>query len=165
MPKDLLADLNTKTNEVYNRLTSAEMLGQKDLWIRTKHIPKKGSSAYGPVQMTREFARSAIKNKFFEKDKELKKWVQTKFIPHADLLLHHGTNPYWKTPKPKDYNPIYEYGGGGDYAEQDKIMYEKMAKTVIREELRKNPNIDMPKYWHSNPNKAYRERYDLPMVK
>ena len=165
MAKDLLADLNVKTDEVYNRLINAEMLGQKDFWIRTKHIPKKGSSAYGPVQMTKVFAEGALENEFFDDDPELKSWVETKFIPHADLLLYHGTNPHFKTPKPKDYNPIYEYGGSGDFNAYDKIMYEDMAKTVIQKELVKNPNIDIPKYWHSNPNKSYRERYNLPLEK
>ena len=36
----------------YKALQAAEMEGQKNLWIRTKHKPKGCSSAFGPAQVT-----------------------------------------------------------------------------------------------------------------
>ena len=144
-------------NEAYSHLSQAETGGETDPWIRTKVAPAKGSSAYGPVQTTKGLAKGALKNEYFKEDEELQSWVKDKFIPHGELLLKHGKNK-GKIP---NYEERYDYGGVGDFSDNDKEMYGKMNKVILKKELAKNPELDVPQYWYGKePGEKYRERYN-----
>ena len=160
---DMDIDLDSSfANETYNRLSNAETGAEKDKWIRTRVAPEKGSTAYGPTQITGSLMKGAVKNGYYDNDPELKKWIENKFIPHANLLSKYG-----KRPNKEGYDPKYDYGGGGDFNDEDKVMYERMAKHLIKEEKSRNPDIDFPSYWATGksdkeavlPN-DYRKRYD-----
>lgn len=149
--------IDTKVNTAYRKLKAAETLGEKDPWIRTRVIPKKGSSAYGEAQITRTLSKDYLDRGKFKDIPEIEKWVKDKFIPHSELLLKHGRMKGII----KGYDPKYDYGGTGDFSEQDKIMYERMGKTILRKKIEEKPDIDIPKFWHgTEPSKEYRKKYE-----
>lgn len=152
-----LLDKEQDVDDLYSRLQQAETGGEENPWIRTKIQPPEGSSAYGPIQITKGLAVGALKNKYFSDSPELEDWVATKFIPHADTLLKHGGNK----DKIADYNSDFDYGGKGDFNDYDKSMYEAMGKTIIRKELQRKPDLDLPAYWRgTTPEKSYLDRYN-----
>ncbi len=154
--------LQKRVNEEYTRLQRAETAGEKDPWIRTREIPKEGSSAYGPVQLTKGLAELTLKAGYFKDNPEVEKWIKNKFIPHGFRLLKHGK----MEGKIPDYDSRFDYGGAGDFNEQDKRMYERANKIILCKELEKNPDLDIPKYWRGKePEESYRERYNAPLLR
>lgn len=134
-------------------------LGKEDYspWIRTKHAPEGGSSAYGPVQLTggsgSMLANVVRGGADIGASPEEMEWIESKFLPQAQKFLHYG-----KEPLKEGYHTRYEYGGAGDFTDKDKGLYESVAKKLIASELKRaggEKNID--KFISSWRDKSYEE--------
>jgi len=137
-------------------VVQVETGGEKNPWIRTKSIPEKGSTAYGPLQVTKGLAEKFLKDKDFtpEETKYLKR-----FVAQADKFNKYGDNPVRPDEKVKEkegYDPRYDYGGEGELtSEADKAMYwqvmTKVFNKVIGDET--DPEV-IAKKWHGGEDEA-----------
>ena len=112
--------------EAYQNFKRAEV-GDLEGFIRTNHVPKEGSSAYGPVQMTRDLVEDMVNNKHIKVPDDLKDYVK-RFIEQGNNFLK-----YCKEPNKPGYDKRYEYGEAGVLTSaQDKKDYKRLAKLIIK---------------------------------
>ena len=112
--------------EAYQNFKRAEV-GDLEGFIRTNHAPKEGSSAYGPVQMTRDLVEDMVNNKHIKVPDDLKDYVK-RFIEQGNNFLKYG-----KEPNKPGYDKKYEYGEAGVLTSaQDKKDYKRLAKLIIK---------------------------------
>ena len=121
---------------LYEAFAEAETGGESNPWIRTKVIPKtvaESSTAYGPVQITRSLAENYLKNKKDLFDKEELAYLK-RFIKQGQMFARFGLEP-----DKQGYDPRYDYGGEGDLtSEEDKALYESMAKKILLDHYTRN---------------------------
>lgn len=149
--------MKTDIDKLYTALASAETGGESDPFIRTKvRTAPGGSSAYGPVQITKSLAAGMLtrhKDQFSEDEQE----YLSRFIDQGKLFLKYGNV--------EGADVRYDYGGGGDLtSEEDRAMYEKIAKKFIQIELdASGGNVDTflkrwrgadPEPWYSSRVKS-----------
>jgi hypothetical protein len=63
----------TPISLVYEAIAEAETGGEPNAWIRTRYAPAQGSTAYGPVQLTKSLAKGYLDFKhhlFTDEEKE-----------------------------------------------------------------------------------------------
>lgn len=121
--KEPEVDIIEKTYQNFKRAEVGNLEG----FIRTKHAPVEGSSAYGPVQMTRDLVVDMVDNKHITVPDDLKDYTK-RFIEQGNNFLKYG-----KEPNKPGYDKKYEYGEAGDLtSEQDKKDYKKLAKLIIK---------------------------------
>jgi len=137
-------------DEFWDSFQKAETGGNKDPWIRTTASNAKGgSSAYGPVQLTRSLVSEYSKNnpKVIE-DAGLSEFA-IKYMDQADEFLIHGNNEG----KIDFYDPNYDYGGKGHlYGAEDQESYSKLTKVLMgdlweKAKKTKDPVENLIKYW------------------
>lgn len=123
--------MSTDINKLYTAVASAETGGQPDPFIRTKVTTAKGgSSAYGPVQITKSLASNMLRKYPDAFDAEEKAYL-AKFIEQGNTFLKYGNEP-WR----EGYDPKYDYGGAGVLnSAEDRAMYEQVAKKFMQIEL------------------------------
>lgn len=112
---------------LFAALAVAETGGEKDPFIRTRVRPKRGSTAYGPVQITRNTAKDL-------RDRYRKQWSNDE-IKYLDRLVEQGDKfaHFGNEPKRAGYDPRYDYGGAGDLTSPaDREMYERVARRMIQ---------------------------------
>ena len=113
-------------DNLYDSVFAAEFRGIDRLrpFIRTRHAPKDGSSAYGPLQITvglMEDAQSQMKLTDVEAE-----YVE-RFIEQGRKFLEFGREPN----KP-GYHKRYDYGGEGDLTSaNDKRLYKRVGKKLV----------------------------------
>jgi hypothetical protein len=137
-------------DEFWDAFQEAETGSVKDPWIRTTaNKTKGGSSAYGPVQLTRGLVEKYAKNKpKILEDAGLSDFAM-KFMDQGDEFLTHGNNEG----KIDFYNKRYDYGGKGHlYGAQDQQDYAKLTKTIMGDlwetsKKTKDPVENLIKYW------------------
>lgn len=145
---------------LYEALALAETGGEENPWIRTRVIPKGGSSAFGPVQITKGLLESAIRNKVLSS--ESAEFAQQVMLPMQQKFLQHGN-----TGKLPAELRAFDYGGTGNFdVESHGDMYRQLANELIQHELKRtmsNGNIDLDaflKAWRGkSPEKKYRHRF------
>lgn len=151
--------MNTE-NALYNAFKQAETGGVPDPWIRTMAVPKGGSTAYGPVQITRTLAEDYLK-----RHKDL---FNTEEIAYLERFIEQGRlfAKYGREPDKPGYDPRYEYGGSGDLtSSEDKAVYERVAKKMLMQHYKNNKgNLeDTIKEWRfgasSSKGRQNDERY------
>jgi len=119
---------------VYEAINQAEMTGYKpkDQWIRTKSAPPEGSTAFGPVQITRNLYRGYRDNHkdLFTKEELV---FLDKLIKQGDDFNHSGKNKG----KVSDYKAVDDYGGEGTLikTDEDKKLYKDIALKMIQQHL------------------------------
>jgi len=112
--------------EAYQNFKRAEV-GDLEGFIRTNHAPEEGSSAYGPVQMTRDLVADMVNNNHIKLPDDLKDYTK-RFIQQGNNFLKYG-----KEPNEPGYDKKYEYGEAGDLTSaQDKKDYKRLAKLIIK---------------------------------
>jgi hypothetical protein len=112
--------------EAYQNFKRAEV-GDLEGFIRTNHAPEEGSSAYGPVQMTRDLVADMVNNNHIKLPDDLKDYTK-RFIQQGNNFLKYG-----KEPNKPGYDKKYEYGEAGDLTSaQDKKDYKRLAKLIIK---------------------------------
>lgn len=150
-------------DDFYNRVSHAETGSVKDPWIRTTASKTPGgSTAYGPVQMTRNLIKDRV-----ERTPDI---FREGNLTHAKNLVTQGDafNEFGNNPRRPGYKPIYDYGGSGLMGDTParRQGYEAVAKDIIRDMLIRNkgdarktltqwrgvPESSDPRYY-----KAYRD--------
>lgn len=128
---------NPNTQRIARGVLEAEHRGtdpafnKSDMYIRTKHAPKAGSSAYGPGQITMNTAMDIAERGNLSP--EAKKYVMERFIPAGKKMLYHGK----MKGKIKDYDPNYDYGGqAGLNVESEYPLYNELWAATINRKLR-----------------------------
>lgn len=118
--------LNKIAKDFYNSIVHTETGSFQDPWIRTKHAPPEGSSAYGPAQITRTKATD-----YFEQYPKM-------MAPHHDFYfnvlkpMHDNFLKYGRSPHKEGYDPKWEYGGKGNpLTDVQKQQYEQMMRTMM----------------------------------
>ena len=151
---------------LYDALSLAETGGEENPWIRTKVNPidpetgkKKGSTAFGPVQITKGLIENAIKNKVFTP--ETLKFVNEVMIPMQTSFIKYGA---------EDMIPgkeMFDYGQTGGFdVDTYEDAYKKMANELIQHELKRtmtDGNVNLGaflKEWRGRePEKRYKKRF------
>ena len=155
-----LGDKDEELSEVektYKSISSAETAAEEDPWIRTRVVPKGGSSAFGPAQVTMgkaiDYADRSDQTGMSEESVD---FIDNTLVPMQEKMLKYGG---------KDMKPGFEafdYGGKGDFKEEDKAKYEKMSKEMIKHDL-ENTDGDKEKFlkkWRGKePDKGYIKRF------
>ena len=128
--------------DLYSAIEQAETghLEGDDKWIRTQ-VKGSGSSAYGPVQINKS-ALTGIGYDDVGFSEEEHNWIQNTYLPQMDLFLEHGGEDM--TPG----NERYDYGGKGDFTEDDRDMYKNVANKLMNFEY-KRVGGDMNKFIHA----------------
>jgi hypothetical protein len=107
----------------YRALAHAETGGEANPWIRTKVRPPAGSSAFGPVQITRGLASDP---QYFDRlSPESQAFVTDHLWPMQDVMLRYGG---------KDMQPgmeDWDYGQTGRFPVEQQENYKKFAKELI----------------------------------
>ena len=112
--------------EMFGRIQQAETGGIDDPFIRTRFAPPEGSSAYGPVQITKGLAEGFKRNHPDLFDAEEMAYID-RFIEPGKKFLKYGN----KTDLPPELKK-YDYGGEGDLTSpQDREMYQRVATKMI----------------------------------
>lgn len=150
-------EARTVGQDLYAAINQAEMTGQPDHWIRTKSAPAEGSTAFGPVQITKGLAKGYLKVAPELFDKEELGFLK-KFIKQGEVFAKYG-----KEPNKSGYDAKYDYGGSGDLikTEKDKELYERMATKMLTDIYNKNDG-DLDKTWQEwrfGPQGGTDERY------
>tara|TARA_R100000234_G_scaffold112474_1_gene86162 strand:+ start:800 stop:1360 length:561 start_codon:yes stop_codon:yes gene_type:complete len=96
-------------------------------YIRTKKIGS-GSSAFGPVQMTKAILSGPGYSDMKFTDEE-DSFVKNVLIPQADNFLKYGGDDMIEGME------RYDYGGPGDFTPADTSMYKQVAKKVMAYEF------------------------------
>lgn len=115
--------------QLYKALAAAEHRNSKgSRWIRTRHWPgPKGSTAYGPVQIT----RTLMEDLYDRYPGSFKGQVPAvkQFINQGKLFARYG-----REPNRAGYDPIYDYGGAGTMGSTaaGRRAYRGLANTAIR---------------------------------
>lgn len=105
------------------------------MFIRTRHQPKRGSTAYGPGQITASTARDLLTRAGDLLTPEARQYIENTFLPAGKLMVQHGG--FSKSEKkPKGYLPDYDYGGAAGMAAQENFVpYNQMFGAVIERKL------------------------------
>jgi hypothetical protein len=96
---------------------------KNDPYIRTQ-VTGSGSSAFGPLQIT----KSALTGPGYDDigfSPMIDEWIQDFYLPQRQLSLDYGGI---------DMVPgmeRHDYGGKGDFKEEDKALYDIMGKSLI----------------------------------
>ena len=136
-------------DKLYDALSSAEFRGTTPDFIRTKEkATPGGSTAYGPVQITRTLLS----------DKKGKLNLTAKEDDYVDRFLEQGKKfaEFGNEPNKSGYDTKYDYGGVGDLTSQkDQKLYKSVAKKLIKL-LWDEKGQDMEKFigrWRGVPRK------------
>ena len=143
---------------LYKALMGAEHQGYLEKegynpWIRTKATGT-GSSAFGPVQLTggkgSMMANVAGGYSDIGATPEELEWIKSKYLPQASNFLQYG-GEYMQEGMER-----FDYGGTGDFSDEDKLMYEGVANKLISSEYDRVGG-DMDKFIQSWRGKSYEE--------
>ena len=125
-------------DKLYDAINAAEFRGLSRFgsnFIRTRHAPKGGSSAYGPLQITTGLMRIARNQ--LKLNKRETAYVE-RFIKQGELFLKYGNEP-----DREGYQDKYDYGGKGDLSgSADRKLYEQVGKKLL-DLVWKQSNEDM----------------------
>jgi hypothetical protein len=130
-------------------LIGMKFRGEYSPWIRTEYSGGLGSSAYGPLQLTKDLAKGYLNNDAIYWDKDERIYL-IKFIEQGELFLKWGgTNMPADKKDPLTGEDVsrYDYGGSGDLTSaEDKKMYRQVAEKMLGEiYMRRDGKID--KVW------------------
>jgi hypothetical protein len=107
-------------------LNRAKKIRANSGFIRTRHAPPEGSSAYGPLQITKTLMVLA-KPRLIESLSEEEADYVNRFIEQADKFLKYG-----REPDKEGYHERYDYGGQGDLTStKDRELYKSVGKKLI----------------------------------
>lgn len=136
--------------EVYEALTKPETGGEKDPFIRTRVAEGKGSSAYGPVQITKGLMEDPNYSDIVDPS-EFE--ARQRLIEQSDKFLKYGNKDWQKLlnegkisrEEAEEAQALYEYGMPGNFVrtEKDKEDYKNYAITVIDKMLKELNIKDM----------------------
>lgn len=125
-----LSPADQVVKSLYSAINRAEMTARPnpdDQWIRTTSVPVKGSTAFGPVQITNSLVQGAIANK--ELSPESAKFYTDVMEPMYKQFIKHGQNKG----KMAGYDKNFDYGGSGYFqGAENRVAYERLAQELIQ---------------------------------
>ena len=128
--------------DLYSAIQSAETGKEVGAgkFIRTRHAPKEGSSAYGPAQITKGRMTDALNFGIIPPgNTELVDYAK-RFIAQANKFLKYGKN---KDMGLAGYHKRYDYGGAGDLTSlKDQALYHKVAKLMIKDSYKNAQDVN-----------------------
>lgn len=114
----------SEIDNLYKAIAFAETGHLQDPYIRTQ-ARGTGSSAYGPVQINKAaLTGPGYGDVGFTPEED--KFIKEKYLPQMNLFLKYGG---------EDMVPgmeRYDYGGAGDFTKEDKVLYDNMAKKLMK---------------------------------
>ena len=128
---------------VYEALTVPETGVFEDPFIRTDFISEEGSTAYGPVQITKGLMENP---RYSDIDDPYESIARQRLINQSEKFVRFGNRDWEKllesgeiTQKEADEAAaLYEYGKSGDYVrdDRDKEDYKRYAVSIINRKLK-----------------------------
>ena len=128
---------------VYEALTVPETGAFEDPFIRTEFIPEEGSTAYGPVQITKGLMEDP---RYSDIDDPYESIARQRLINQGEKFARFGNRDWERllesgeiTQKEADEAAaLYEYGKSGDYVrdDRDKEDYKRYAVSIINRKLK-----------------------------
>lgn len=109
---------------LYNAIAQAETGSFNNPWIRTTYAPAGGSTAFGPVQITRTKVDDYANRGLISQD-------AIDFYRQILTPMYANFMKYGKEPNKQGYNPAYDYGGGGMFDEQYRDEYQDLARQML----------------------------------
>ena len=116
-----MSNINDDIKKAYDSFAAAETAGEKDPYIRTRVIPKGGSTAFGPVQITYTLAKDKVGKLSPTSQEFFKTVLEPMYIKFQKL----GDTPAGKK------NPAYDYGGTGNFPVEKAPEYELFAGELL----------------------------------
>lgn len=143
-------ELPSLTDQIYDAMFQSEHrsdVHRSDPWIRTtaRNTPG-GSSAYGPLQITRDFM--ARDSKHINPTEEEQDYID-RYIDQGDKFLKYGNEKGMK-----GYHKRYDYGGKGDlFGAEDQAMYKQVATKLLDYYIGKYKDPEtVASKWRFGPN-------------
>ena len=140
----------SETEKMYDAIFQSEHrtdTHRSDPWIRTtaSKTPR-GSSAFGPLQMTKGFMVTESKN--INPTKEEQDYID-RYIEQGTKFLKYGNEPGLK-----GYHKRYDYGGKGDLTSaEDKAMYKQVALKILDYYIQKHKDPEtVASKWRFGPS-------------
>lgn len=151
------AKVSEAPSEVLRNIAKVETGGEKDpfIRIREKNAPKEGSSAYGPLQVTKTLADDYIDRKADLFTPEEMSYLK-RFSEQGTKFLKHGRN------KGKEgYDANYDYGAKGDLdSPADREMYWQVFGKVVEDRLGTYPtDEEIARLWHGGSDEGKISNY------
>ena len=123
---------NPTPSQLYKALVAAEHRGQQgkplndpSRFIRTRHQPPEGSTAYGPAQVTKRLVEG-YQDKYPDVLGDVEPYTN-KYVQQGEKFVQYGGEPH-----EPGYQPRYDYGGKGDLHEPKyRDKYHQMAKNIV----------------------------------
>ena len=152
------SDNDPRTPKNYGFLTkglrNAETGGEENPWIHTRHSPPGGSSAYGPLQLTQKTVSD-----FYNRHPEIFEGTgdfYDKFSGQANKFLRYGNEPGLE-----GYRERYDYGGRGDYHDDESFRksYNTVAKRILRKKLGPDHGIFRDGLFDNNEMRTVAEKW------
>jgi len=163
-------DGEEQINDIYSGLVRAETGGHEDPWIRTELIVPEGSSAFGPLQITRGLLKSHIDRGTLALNEEEAEFAEH-WLAESSKMLEYGYNKHatelsreeWENKVGKDNLAKYDYGKAGAVIrnDRDKKLYESIGKKLmILEGALEKTQEEFLETWRGEvPNSGYTDRY------
>ena len=124
-PETPKAPDNCPYGELCLALQRAETGSEKDPFIRTRHRPKGGSTAFGPGQITGQTLRD-FNTRYPKEFSEVGDYMKT-LIDQSRQFAKYGAEP-----KKAGYEARFDYGGSGDPKAKDAKKYDVVQRGVLR---------------------------------
>jgi hypothetical protein len=126
--------------DILEKIASHETKGYKNPWVRTSYAPLEGSSAFGPLQMTKKSLLDISDENLTPELRQFK----YELIEEQTKGLEFGREPekegyeeiyeYSDTPGKEDYNPekgTYKWGSEG-LSEEEQALYWQLGNQLFR---------------------------------
>ena len=128
-------------DDVLQMIAAHETRGYDNPWVRTSFAPEKGSSAYGPLQITKGSLEDLLQ--FVKLTNDQKRFAK-ELIGEQELALEFGKEPdkkgyeeiyeYSDVPSREDYNPergTYKWGREGP-SEEEQALYWQLGNQLFK---------------------------------
>ena len=153
-------------DQLYRALSAAETGSFKNPWIRTvaRNTPK-GSTAYGPGQLTNTLAADYANRYPHIFDKQELEYLR-RYQEQAKKFNYHGRRklPTGLEPAVKGYDARYDYGGAGDLGTNpaDQKAYQAVTQKIIQQIYQDKAKGDVNSFvkaWRGRPEQQDPEYY------
>ena len=117
--------------EMYSAIAAAETGGEINPYIRTRVRPKKGSTAFGPVQLTGTTAEDYVARNVVSP--EAANFYKSRMAP-----MYKNFATYGNEPNRPGYDAKWEYGGtGGFNSATDSQGYQQLSTEIMSDMWRR----------------------------
>lgn len=125
-------------------IAQVETGGESDPFVRTRVTPKGGSTAYGPLQVTKTLVDAYLRNRSDIFTPEEVEYLE-RFQEQAEKF-----NEFGNEPDKEGYDARYDYGGQGELnSEADRNMYWQVFSKMFTDTVEGSKDLEtVAKRWH-----------------